>query len=108
MDFGGVEHEFSLSYSLCCLVFRLEFEFDVVAFDAYCVAGHTSWRRQAQHAPGCDIKNGAVPGAGHFCPHNATFGERSASMGAGIVDRVVGSIDVEDRDLPRQTLDGGL
>jgi len=29
--------------SLGCLVFRLEFDFDVVAFHPYRVAGHAPW-----------------------------------------------------------------
>lgn len=53
--------------------FGLEFEFDVVAFDPYQVAGHTSWRWQAQYAPGRHVESGAVPGAGDRCPLNDTF-----------------------------------
>jgi hypothetical protein len=79
----------------------LEFDFDVFAFDSYGVAGHTSWRRQAQYAPGRHVESGTVPGAGDFHPHNNTFGERSAPMGAGVVDRVVGSLDVEERNASR-------
>jgi hypothetical protein len=76
---------------LGCLVFRLEFEFDVVAFDAYCVVGDVSWCRGAEDAAGSDVEDGIVPGAGHFCSHNHAFGEWSASMGTRVVNRVVSS-----------------
>ena len=38
---------------------------------------------------------------GRFCPQNDTFGERSAPMGTLVVDCVVGSLDVEERDASR-------
>jgi hypothetical protein len=82
----------------------LEFEFDVLAFDSYGVVGDVSWCRCAEDAAGSDVEDGTVPGARHFCSHNHAFGEWSASMGASVVNRVVSSLDVEERDASRSNV----
>jgi hypothetical protein len=85
-------------------VWDLEFNFDVLAFDPYRVTGHTSWRRQAQYAPGCHVEDGAVPRAGYLSAHNHSFGEGPAPMGAGVVNRIECSGDVEKRDALRSNV----
>ena len=44
-------------------MFRLEFDFDVLAFDSYGLVGDVLRCRCAEDAAGCDVKDGAVPRA---------------------------------------------
>jgi hypothetical protein len=73
----------------------------VSCLDRVSVVSDVSRCRCAEDAAGCDIEDGAVQGAGDLCPLNDTFGERSTPMGTRVVNRVVGSLDVEDRDASR-------
>ena len=75
----------------------LEFDFDVLAFASYGVAGDVSRGRRAEYRSACDVEDGAVPRAGHFSAHNHSLRERPAPVSTGIVNRIERSIDIEER-----------
>src|SRR5438309_11292306 len=78
---------------------------DVVAADLDGVDVDRLDRGQAECLAGPDIESGAVPRAPDLRALERPLGERAAIMGADVVDRVVGPIDVEDRDRPSIDLD---
>src|SRR5450759_609806 len=75
----------------------LDCDFDVLAFDSDCMAGHVSRCWRSQHGSACDVEDGAVPWAGHFRADEHPLRERSAAMRAGVVNRIECSVDVENR-----------
>ena len=75
----------------------LEFDFDVVALDSDFIADDVSRRRSTPHGSVCDVEDGAVPRAGHFCALKHSLGEGPASVGTGLVNGIERPVDVEER-----------
>src|SRR3989442_1616109 len=82
---------------MCAAEPDLEFDFDVLAFDSDFIASDVSRCRCAQYDSARDVKDGPVPRAGHFCAHKHSFGEWSAPMGTGVVNRIERSVDDKNR-----------
>jgi hypothetical protein len=74
----------------------LEFDLDVLAAHPDLIVGDVSRCRCTKYGAARDVENRTVPGAGHFCASNQSLRERPALMGAGIVNRIELSVDVEE------------
>src|SRR5260370_10303403 len=73
-----------------------DFHFDIIPDDPHGKTLHSfpSWRRA--HGTRLDVEMRTVPRANHFFAYEHAFRQRPATMGTGIVDRVVGRPYGED------------
>src|SRR5260221_3753736 len=80
-------------------------DLDVLPGDPHFIARNRLGCRRPQHLAGRHIEYCAVPRASHFFAVERAFRKRAASMRAGVVDRIVASVHVEDGDLLSGRLD---
>ena len=74
----------------------LDFHFYFIAFDHDLVTRNALVRWRSQGGARFQIEIRAVPGAGNLGALNVAFRQRSATVGAGIADRIVSPLDIEE------------
>src|SRR3977135_3151115 len=82
-----------------------DFYFDVRAIDSNAVTVYGLGGGWPQHLTAGDIKDGSMPGTSDFGAFNLPLQERPASVGARVVEGVVGTCHVEDRNFDSVYLD---
>src|SRR6266404_7040613 len=87
------------------LYYLSDFDFNVQAIDANVISAYALTCGRTEHLAGCDIKHCAMPRASDLNTLDLAFAQRPAHVRAGVVDRMVGAVDVEDRNLVTVYLD---
>jgi hypothetical protein len=76
----------------------LDLDFDVGALDAQSVATQGFSGGWAQRSTSRYVEYGAMPWAGYFPAVDFAFAQRTADMGAIVINRVEASGNIEERD----------